>query len=112
MSIQIIKNLTVAHIIDEELGENDEIICFVGQAEILFHGEKVTTEIIEAQPILKNHFEVTAYDWGQDGLQVGDEQTIFYIGGERAGLFWELPDELQTWATNEVKRIFKEINSK
>ena len=104
--------MTTAHIIDEELGDNGEIICFVGQAEILYHGAKVTTEIIEVQPVVHNHFEVTAYDWGKDGLQIGDEQTIFYIDGERAGLFWELPDDLQAWATQEVKRIFREINKK
>lgn len=117
MSIQIIKNLTVAHIINDDYIINeelcdDEAIGFVVQAEILYHGAKVTTEIIEAQAVVKNHFEVTAYDFGEDDLQIGDEQTIFYIDGKRAGLFWELPDALQAWATQEVKRIFKEINTK
>lgn len=109
MSIEIIKNLTILHRIDEDLdSDDDETVCFVGHAEILYHGAKVSTEIHEAKPIMKNHFEVTAYDWGGD-LQIGDEQTFFYIDGECAGLFWELPDALQDWATKEVKRILKEI---
>lgn len=112
MSIEIIKNLTILHRIDEDLDSDDETVCFVGHAEILYHGAKVSTEIHEGKTIMKDHFEVTVYDWGDGDLQIGDEQTIFYIDGERAGLFWELPDELQTWATQEVKRIFQELNKK